>query len=27
MANAGAEVKGIWTVSNNELAQANAKAS
>jgi len=24
---AGGSVKGIWTVSNNELAQANAKAS
>ena len=24
---AGGDMKGIWTVSNNELAQANAKAS
>ena len=24
---AGGSVKGIWSVSNNELAQANAKAS
>ena len=24
---AGGDVKGIWAVSNNELAQANAKAS
>jgi Flp pilus assembly pilin Flp len=24
---AGGDVKGIWSVSNNELAQANAKAS
>jgi Flp pilus assembly pilin Flp len=24
---AGGDVKGVWTVTNNELAQANAKAS
>ena len=24
---AGGDVKGIWSVTNNELAQANAKAS
>jgi Flp pilus assembly pilin Flp len=24
---AGGDVKGIWSVSNNELAQANGKAS
>jgi Flp pilus assembly pilin Flp len=24
---AGGDVKGVWTTTNNELAQANAKAS
>jgi len=24
---AGGDVKGVWTTSNNQLAQANAKAS